>query len=35
MVDWRIQIANDPEGPPWWFWFIAAIICIILTIIFN
>jgi hypothetical protein len=32
MKDWRQSIADDPDSPPWWVWFILALILIIIFI---
>ena len=26
MEDWRMQIAKDPDSPPWWVWILAALL---------
>lgn len=31
MQDWRMKIANDPNGPPIWFWLIAIGITILVV----
>jgi len=33
MEDWRMMIANGPNRPPWWVWFVLAGILIALVLL--
>lgn len=35
MEDWRMMIANDPDGPPWWVWLLLAGVLIVLAICYD